>query len=144
MMDEAHVYMCLRIASIKSTVGNRTRLCPHPLFISTSWFLSLTEAFRKDHVAACSTALRSATENEMDGYVTIPGLSKMTQRIGLNSSYVTRRLITTERIRNKYSVLKSRSLIIAVIDIANLLTLSILVYLSAQVNLKSWIYIIIN
>ena len=33
-----------------------------------------------DDVAACSTALRSAIEkNEMGGYVTVPGSSKMTQ-----------------------------------------------------------------
>ena len=81
MMDKVHVYMSLHIASIKSTAGNKTRLFPSPFLISTSWFLILAEAFRNDHVAACSTALRSATEkNEMGGYVTIPCLSKMTQR----------------------------------------------------------------
>ena len=48
------------------------------------------------------------------------------QRIGFNSSAVTR-LVAMEHILNKYSLLKSCSVIIAVIDIANLLTLSILV-----------------
>ena len=39
------------------------------------------QAFRNDHVAACSTARRSATEeNEMGGYVTVPCSSKMTRR----------------------------------------------------------------
>ena len=81
MMDKVLVYMSLHIASIKSIAGNKTGLFPSPFLISTSWFLILAEAFRNDHVAACSTALRSATEkNEMGGYVTIPCLSKMTQR----------------------------------------------------------------
>ena len=73
--------MCLHLTSIKSTAGNETRFFPRPFLISTGWFLILAEAFRKDHVAACCTALRSATEkNEMGGYVTIPYSSKMTQR----------------------------------------------------------------
>ena len=81
MIDKAHVYMCLHIAAIKFTAANKTRLGPYPFLISTSWFLILAEAFRNDHVAACSTALRSATEkNEMGGYVTFPCSSKMTQR----------------------------------------------------------------
>ena len=81
-MDKVHVYMCLHNASIESTTaGNGTRLFPSPFLISTSWFLILVEAFRNDHVAACSTAGRSATEeNEMGGYVTVPCPSKMTQR----------------------------------------------------------------
>ena len=80
MIDKVHVYMCLHIASIKSTAGNKTRLFHSPLLISTSWFLILAEAFRNDHIAACSTALRSATEkNEMGGFVTVPCSSKMTQ-----------------------------------------------------------------
>ena len=80
MIDEVHVYMCLHIASVEPTAGNKTQLFPSP-------FLILAQAFRNDHVAACSTALRSATEkNEMGGYVTGPCSSKMTcvvaQRIG--------------------------------------------------------------
>ena len=81
MMDKVHVYMWLHIASIKSTAGNKTRLFPIPFHISTSSRLTLAEAFRNDHVAACSTALRSATteENESGGYVTVPCPSKVTQ-----------------------------------------------------------------
>ena len=80
-MDKVHVHMCLHIASIILTAGNKTRLFPSPFLISTSWFFILAEEFRKDHVAACSTALRSATKkNEIGGYVTVPCWSKMTQR----------------------------------------------------------------
>ena len=80
-MDKAHVYMCLHMALIKSAAGNKTRLFPSPFLNSTSWFLILDKAFRNDHVAACSTVLRSATEkNEIGGYVTVPCASKMTQR----------------------------------------------------------------
>ena len=80
MMDEVHFYMYLHIASVKSTTENKTRLLSSPFLISTSRFLILAEAFRNDFVAACSTALCSATEkNEMGGYVTVPGSSKMTQ-----------------------------------------------------------------
>ena len=81
MIDKVHVYIRLHLALIKSTAGNKTRLFPSPFLISTSWFLILAEAFRNDHVAAFSTALRSATEkNEFGGYVTVPFSSKMTQR----------------------------------------------------------------
>ena len=77
-MDKVHVYMCLHIAS---TTGNKTRFFPGPLLISTSRFLILAEAFRNDHVAACSTALRNATEeNESGGYLTVPCPSKVTPR----------------------------------------------------------------
>ena len=80
MMGKVHVYMCLHIASIKSTSGNTTRLFPSPFLISTSWFLILAEAFRNDHVAVCSTALGSAIEkNEMGGYVTVRFSSEMTR-----------------------------------------------------------------
>ena len=125
-MGKVHVYMCFHIALIKSTAGNKTRLFPSPFLISTIWFLILA-----DYVAACSTALRSATEkNEVGGYVTVPCPSKMTQRNstadGLISTDVNR-LVATEHIRNKYSLLKSRSAIIAVIGIANLLTLSMMI-----------------
>ena len=81
MMDKVHVYRFLHIASIKSTAGNNTKLFLSPFPISTIWFLILAEAFRNDHVAACSNALGIATEkNEMGGYVTGPSSSKMTQR----------------------------------------------------------------
>ena len=79
-MDKVHVYMCLHVLSIKSTAWNKTRPFSSTLLISTSWFLFFAEEFQIDHVAACSTALRSATEkNEIGGYVTVPCSSKMTQ-----------------------------------------------------------------
>ena len=57
-----------------------TRLFACPFHISNSSRLTLAEAFRNDHVSACSTALRSATEeNELGGYVTVPCPSKVTQ-----------------------------------------------------------------
>ena len=77
-MEKVHVYMCLHI---KSTVGNKTRLFRSSFRISTSRFHILAEAFRNDHVAACGTALPSATEkNEMGGYVTVLCSSNKTQR----------------------------------------------------------------
>ena len=81
MMEEMHVFLCLHITSFKSTSGNKTRFFPSPFLISTSWFCVLAKALRNDHVAACSTALRSVAEkNEMGGYVTVPCSSKLTQR----------------------------------------------------------------
>ena len=60
---------------------NKTRLFHSRFLISTSRFLILVKAFRIDHVAACSTALRSATEKiEMGGYLTVLCSFKMTQR----------------------------------------------------------------
>ena len=80
MMDKVHVYMWFHTASIKFTPGNKTRVFLSPFHISTSWRLTLVEAFRSDHVAACGTALRSgAEENESGGYVTVPCPSKVTQ-----------------------------------------------------------------
>ena len=79
-MDKVHVYMWLDTASIKTTAGNNTRLFLGPFHISTSSCLTLGEAFRDDNVAACSTVLRSATqENESGGYVTVPCPSKVTE-----------------------------------------------------------------
>ena len=72
--------MWLHSASIKSTAGNKTRLFSSPFHVSTSSGLTLAGPFRNDYVAACSTALRSATEeNESGGYVTVPCPSKVTQ-----------------------------------------------------------------
>ena len=72
--------MWLHTASIKSTVENKTRLFPSPFHVSTSSRLTLAGAFRSNHVDACSTALRSATEeNESGGYVTVPRPSKVKQ-----------------------------------------------------------------
>ena len=80
VMEKVHVYMCLHLASVKFTALNKIKLFPTLLLISTSWFFILAEGFRNDHLAACSTALRSATEkNEMNDYVTVPCSSKMTQ-----------------------------------------------------------------
>ena len=75
-----HVYMWLHYASVKSTVGNKTRPFPSPFHVSTSSRLTLAEAFWNDYVAACSTTLRSATEEiESSGYVTVPCPSKVTK-----------------------------------------------------------------
>ena len=80
-MDKVRVYMCLHIASFKSTAGNKVRFFPSPFLISTSSFFILAEAFGNDYVAACSTGLRSATDmNELDGYIAVQCPSKMTQR----------------------------------------------------------------
>ena len=67
MMEKVHVYMCLHIALSKSTAETKDKSYANP-FISTSRFLIFAEAFWNEHVAACSTAVRSATEkNEMGG-----------------------------------------------------------------------------
>ena len=80
MMDEFHGYMRLHTASNKSTAGNKTKFFPSPFHNSTSSRLTLAKAFRNNHIAACSTALRSATEeNESGGYVTVSCPSKLTQ-----------------------------------------------------------------
>ena len=81
MTDKVHVYMCFHFASIKSPAGKETRFFPNPFLISTIQFLFLAETFRKDDVAANSTALRSVTnKNELGGCVTVPCPSKTTQR----------------------------------------------------------------
>ena len=80
MIDKVHVYICLHFASIKFTAGIKTRLFASPFLISISWFIILAKAFRNDHVAVCSTVLRSATEkNEVGDYVTVPCSSKKRQ-----------------------------------------------------------------
>ena len=80
MMGKVHVYLWLHTALIKSTVRNKIRLFPSPFHVSTSSRLTLAEALRNDHVATCSTALRTATEeNESAGYVTVPCPFKVTQ-----------------------------------------------------------------
>ena len=71
---------CSHAASIKSTVGNKLGLFPSPFHISTSSSLTLAGAFRGDYVAACSTAFRSATEeNDSGGHVDVPCPSKVKQ-----------------------------------------------------------------
>ena len=67
--------------STKATAGTKLDFC----LVRSSFLLAcssfLAEAFRKDHVAAFSTARRNATEkNEMSGYVTVPCSPKVTQR----------------------------------------------------------------
>ena len=70
--------MWLHTASIKTTVGNKNRLFHTPFHVSTSSRLTLAGTFRNDYEAACSTALRIATEeNESGGYVTVPCPSKV-------------------------------------------------------------------
>ena len=69
MMEKVHVYMCLHIALNKSNPLLETKLG----FFSVHASFLLARAFRNDYVAACSTALRSATENsEMGGNETVP------------------------------------------------------------------------
>ena len=64
--------MWLNTESIKSTVVNKTRLVSSPIDNSVSSRLTLAGAFRSNNVAACSTALRSATEeNESGDYVAV-------------------------------------------------------------------------
>ena len=80
-MGKVHVYMCLQIASVNSTAANKIRFFTSPFLIPTGWFLNLAEAFWDDHVAACRTSLRSATEkDETDVYVAVLCSSKVIQR----------------------------------------------------------------
>ena len=73
--------MWLHTASNKSTAGNKTTRFLSPFHVSTTSRLTLAEEFRSDYVAACSTALLSATEeNESGGYVTVLYPSKVTRR----------------------------------------------------------------
>ena len=84
-MDKLHVYMWLHTASNKSTGGNKTRFFPSPFHVSIISRLTLAGSFRNDHVATCSTALRSATEkNELGGSFPIRPKrhSIVAQRIG--------------------------------------------------------------
>ena len=72
---------CLHATATKSTVRNKTRLFPSPFHVSTSSRLTLAGAFRGAYVAACSTALQSATEeNDSGGHVDVPCPSKVKQR----------------------------------------------------------------
>ena len=59
---------------------DKTRPYPSPFHVSTSLQHTLAVVARGDYVAACSTALRNATEeNKSGGYVTVPCLSKVKQ-----------------------------------------------------------------
>ena len=73
--------MWLHTASIKSTVGNKTRPFTRSFHISTSSRLTLAGAFRSDYVAAGSTAFRSAAEEkDSGGHLDVPCPSKVMQR----------------------------------------------------------------
>ena len=103
------MYTCVYILHrTNSLLGTKLGFFPSPFHISAISRLTLAEAFRNNHVATCSTALRSATEGkESDGYVTPFRVrpkwhSIVAERTGLNSSEVTR-LVTAEHIQNKYS-----------------------------------------
>ena len=108
--------MWLHTAKIESTARNKTRVFPCPLHLPTTSRLILAGVFRSDHLAACSTASRSATgENDSGGYVAVPCLSEVKQRSSTADwlkFYDVTRLATTEHIRNKYSLLKSSSFLI--------------------------------
>ena len=141
--------MFLHIALIKSTAGNKTKLSPSPFLISTSWFLLLAEVFRNDLVAAL-VPVSAVPLRKTKWVATLPFRvypkrhSVVAQRIGFYSSDVTR-LVATEHIRNKYSLLKSRSVVTAVMKTANSLTLPILIQITVQVSSKKVdIYIIIK
>ena len=84
VIEKVHVYKCLHLASCKFTAGSKARFFPGPFHFSTRWFCILAEAFRNDHVAAFSTALRSAAENyEVGDYVTARRSFKVPQRSSL-------------------------------------------------------------
>ena len=49
---------------------NETKLFPSPFHVFYGWFVILETVFRNGYVAACTTALRSTTEeNDFGGYV---------------------------------------------------------------------------
>ena len=80
-MGKVHVYVCLQIVSNKATAEKKLSF----FLVGFSFLLAGSSLWPKrsgtNHVAACSTALRSATEmNEMGSYVTVPCPSEMTQR----------------------------------------------------------------
>ena len=59
----------------------QTRFFPSLFQVSTSSRLNLAGDFRSDYLAACSTAFRSATEENDSGiYVAVPYPSKVKQR----------------------------------------------------------------
>ena len=65
---------------INPLLGTKLEFFSSPFQGSTNSRLILTGASGNDYVAACSTALRSASEeNESGGYVTVTCLSNVTQ-----------------------------------------------------------------
>ena len=68
------------IASIMFTFRNKTRLFPSPFHVFISLRHTLAVVLRGDYVAACSTAFRSATEeNDSGGHVDGTYPTKMAQ-----------------------------------------------------------------
>ena len=66
---------------LKPMFGTKLGVFPSPFHVSTSSGLTLAASFRGGHIAACSTAFRSATEeNDSGGYVDVPCPSKVKQR----------------------------------------------------------------
>ena len=89
-----------------------TEVVPSPILISTLWFVISTTAFRNSSTFAFSVACSTATEmNEMREYRTIPWLAKTTQHISTADCYGllsdVSRLVATEHVGNKCSLLKS-------------------------------------
>ena len=69
--------MLRRLKPLFGTLG----VNPSPFHVSTSSGFTLAGALRGGYVAACSTAFRSATEeNDSGGYVDVPWPSKVKQR----------------------------------------------------------------
>ena len=80
-------------------VGNKTRLLPSSVHVSTSSHLTLAGEFRSDYVAACSTALRSATEEiESCGHVAVPCPSKVKQH-SITASWLRILVTSTDYLR---------------------------------------------
>ena len=70
----------LQATSNKTTVWNKLGVFPSQFHVSTSSGLTVAGVFRGGYVAACSTASRSATEdNDSGGYVDVPCPSKVKQ-----------------------------------------------------------------
>ena len=140
-MDKLHLYICFHNASIKSTTaGNKTRLFPSPfltLLAGSSFWPKRSGTTTQPLVTLLSALLL----RRLKWVATHPFRvrpkwhSVVAQRMDLISSDVTR-LFAVEHILNKYSLLKSRSVILAVMDFANLLTPSILIWITAQVFWK--------
>ena len=70
-----------KFQQLNPLLGTKLGFSPSPFLISTNSRLTLAEALRNEYVAACSTALHNATEeNDSGGYVTVPCPSNVTQR----------------------------------------------------------------
>ena len=81
IVTENHNYMLGNDVASINLFWNKTRFFLSPFLVTTNRFLVLAEASRNHLVTGCSTALRSATEeNQTGGYITVPCSSRMTQR----------------------------------------------------------------